>query len=170
MHIGVYVVYLFHWLCIEYKDPVPTVPLETGNLLSMSVHTHTLQLWQVTYWAILWEHNDIKSHNTRAQRAHTPGVPCTVHITFAVTTWTYAVDNLYLHVRGQSCAWAESTCICIVLVGTVNGCGYDGQLKYTICDICRPCHLILSILKPVFHQLQQICCTYESIRCLDVKI
>ena len=31
----------------------------------------------------------------------------------------------------------------------VDGHGYDGQLKYTICDACRSCHLILSILKPV---------------------
>ena len=40
-------------------------------------------------------------------------------------------------------AWAESTCICICIVGMVDGYGYDGQLKYTICDVCRPCHLIL---------------------------
>ena len=33
------------------------------------------------------------------------------------------------------------------IVGTVDGHGYDGQLKYTlmICDGCRPCHSILSI-------------------------
>ena len=37
-----------------------------------------------------------------------------------------------------------------LIVGTVDGRGYDGQLKYTICDACRPCHSILSILKPVF--------------------
>ena len=42
------------------------------------------------------------------------------------------------------------------IVGMVDGCGYDGQLEYTICDIHRPYHLILSILKPVLRQLRQI--------------
>ena len=79
----------------------------------------------------------------------------------------HVVNVLHLHVRGQLCAWAESTCMCIL--GKVNWRGYGGQLKYTICDACRPCHSILSILKPVFRQLQQIC-TYESLRCLDLKI
>ena len=31
----------------------------------------------------------------------------------------------------------------------INGLGYDYQQKYTICDACRLCHSILSILKPV---------------------
>ena len=83
-------------------------------------------------------------------------------------TLTYAIDDLYLHIWGQSCAWAESTCICIV--GTVDGRDYDGQLKYTICDTCRPYHSILSTLKPVSCQLRQIHCTYQSLRCLDLKI
>ena len=38
----------------------------------------------------------------------------------------------------------------LCIMGIVNGCGYDGQHKCTICDTCRPCHLILSTLKPVF--------------------
>ena len=33
--------------------------------------------------------------------------------------------------------------------------------KYTICDTCRLCHLILSILKPIFCQIQQIRCTHK---------
>ena len=33
---------------------------------------------------------------------------------------------------------------------------------YTVSDDYRPCHLILSILKPVFCQIQQICFTYNS--------
>ena len=36
------------------------------------------------------------------------------------------------------------------MVGMVDGCSYDSQLKYTVCDTCRPCHSILSVLKPVF--------------------
>ena len=37
------------------------------------------------------------------------------------------------------------------VVDKVDGhSGYDGQLKYSICDACRSCHSILSILKPVF--------------------
>ena len=27
----------------------------------------------------------------------------------------------------------------------VDGCGYDGELKYTICDVCRPCHSIVTL-------------------------
>ena len=38
------------------------------------------------------------------------------------------------------------------IVGTVDGCGYDGQLKCTICDARRPCHSVLNIQKPVFRQ------------------
>ena len=34
------------------------------------------------------------------------------------------------------------------------------------CDACMPCQSILSILKPVF---QQICCTYNSLWCLDLQ-
>ena len=33
-------------------------------------------------------------------------------------------------------------------MGTVDGCGYNSQLKYTVYDACRPCHLILNILEP----------------------
>ena len=65
-------------------------------------------------------------------------------------------------------SYCKHWCICIV--GMVDGCGCDGLLKYTICNVCRLCHLILSILKPVYRQLQQIRCTYESPRCLDLKI
>ena len=56
------------------------------------------------------------------------------------------------------------------IVGTVNGCGHNSQLKYTIYDACGPCHSILSILEPVFCQLRQIRWTFESLRYLDVKI
>ena len=35
-------------------------------------------------------------------------------------------------------------------MGTADGCGYNGQQKYTTGDVCRPCHSILSVLKPVF--------------------
>ena len=55
-------------------------------------------------------------------------------------------------------------------MGTVDGCGYEGQLKYTICDACRPSLSNLSMLKPVFHQNRHICCAYNSLRCLDVEI
>ena len=55
-------------------------------------------------------------------------------------------------------------------MGTVDGCGYDDQLKYTLCDAYRPCHSILRILKPFIRQLRQICCIFESLRCLNLKI
>ena len=35
---------------------------------------------------------------------------------------------------------------------------------------CRLCHSILSALKPVFWRLRQICCYYNSLRCLDFQI
>ena len=113
-------------------------------------------------------HNYFKQ--TRALRAHTPRSLHAQHILHlhCHATWTYAVNDLSLHVWGQSCAWAESTCICIV--GTANGHGCNGQLKYTICDACRQWHSILSILKLVYRQLQQIRYTYESLGCLDLKI
>ena len=113
-------------------------------------------------------HNYFKK--TRALRAHTPRTLHAQHISHlhCHATWTYAVDDLSLHVWGQSCAWAESICICIV--GMADGHGCDGQLKYTICDACRPWHSILSILKLVYRQLRQIRYTYESLGCLDLKI
>ena len=53
---------------------------------------------------------------------------------------------------------------------TVKRCGYDGQQKHTICDACRPCHLIRSTVRPVFYQIRQIFRAYKSLRCLDVEI
>ena len=54
-------------------------------------------------------------------------------------------------------------------MGTDDGCGCDGQLKCTICDGCRTCHSILSILKSVFRQIH-IRYAYKLLRCLDVEI
>ena len=63
------------------------------------------------------------------------------------------------------------TCITHSTAGTVDGCGYDGQLKCTTCDAYNKlCHSILSILKPVFCQIQHICCAYNSLWCLDLHI
>ena len=86
---------------------------------------------------------------TRALRAHTPRAPCClvlkclhVHVSAASCNFghNYIVDDLYLDIRGQLCAWAEGCCM--LIVGTVEGCGYDGQQNDTICDSCRPCHSI----------------------------
>ena len=33
------------------------------------------------------------------------------------------IDNLYLYIRGQLCTWAG----CILIMGRVDGCGYDSQ-------------------------------------------
>ena len=55
----------------------------------------------------------------------------------------------------------------------VDGCGYDSQLKCTICEACRLYHSILSILDPEASfspKLRQIRCTFESLRCLNPKI
>ena len=58
----------------------------------------------------------------------------------------YAVDDYCLHVRivrpvkWMSREQRKSTCI----VCTIVGHGYNGQQKYTICDACRPCHVLNS--------------------------
>ena len=64
--------------------------------------------------------------------------------------------------------YSPAACIFNSTVGTADGRGYNGQQKYAICDACRPCHSILSILKPVFRQIRQIHCTYmyNTLRCL----
>ena len=113
-------------------------------------------------------HNYFKQ--TRALRAHTPRALHAQHISHLhyYATWTYAVDDLSLHV--QSCSWAESTMSCICIVGMVYGRGCNGQLKYTICDACRPCHSILNILKPVYCQLWQIRCIAQVPRSQDLAI
>ena len=38
---------------------------------------------------------------------------------------------------------------------TVDGCGRDGQEKYAICDACRQCHSILSILSQFFNEFDR---------------
>ena len=66
---------------------------------------------------------------------------------------------------GQLCTWAQCPQHAYAyIVSMVDGCGYDGQQKFTICDACRLCHLILSIVKPNFRWIQQTCCTYISLR------
>ena len=37
----------------------------------------------------------------------------------------------------------------------------------TICDVCRLSHLILSILKPVFHQIQLVSYAYNLLWLLN---
>ena len=54
---------------------------------------------------------------------------CCPWICSIMQLWIYFVDDLYtyIHIRaGQLCLWAEA--YCILIVGTVEGCGYDGQL------------------------------------------
>ena len=58
----------------------------------------------------------------------------------------------------------------LVLMGKVDGRGYDGQQKDTICDVCEPCQKIRSKIKPVFRWFRLIGYTYELLGCLDVKI
>ena len=56
-------------------------------------------------------------------------------------------------------------------MGTVNGVAImvkKNTLFVTL--IYRLCHSILSILKPVFRQIQQIHCIYNLLRCLDCQI
>ena len=64
----------------------------------------------------------------------------------------------------QLCAWAE------VLVGKVDGCGYNGQQKDTICDVRGRCQTIWSIFKPVCHWFWLIGYAYKVPRCRDMAI
>ena len=114
-----------------------------------STHTHVLS-------TILYH-----KQPTRALRAHicTPRAPCMLSAA-CMQLWTYTVHDLYLHIEG----W------CILIAVSVEGCGYNGQQKYTICDACRSCHSIRSTVRLVFRQIQQICCAYELLMCLDVEI
>ena len=50
------------------------------------------------------------------------------------------------------------------VVGMVDGRGYDGRQKDTICDIRGPCLTIRNTFKPVCRY------AYELLRCLDVEI
>ena len=54
-----------------------------------------------------------------------------VHPVSTSLSCRFIVDDLYLHVRGQLCAWAESTwscyTLCTCIVSMVDGCGYDCQ-------------------------------------------
>ena len=74
------------------------------------------------------------------------------------------VDNHYLLMLGQLCAWAESTW---PAVGTVDRHGHQ---KGTICDTCGLCQRNRSILKPIFCQFRWILCAYMSLRYLDLKM
>ena len=54
----------------------------------------------------------------------------------------------------------------IVLVSTVDGCGYDGQQKDAIYDVRGQCQTIRSTLKLVFRSFRMIGYAYELLRCL----
>ena len=56
------------------------------------------------------------------------------------------------------------------IMGMFNVCGCNVQLKHIVCDICRPCQLILSMLKPVFHHLRHIRCAYNFLWCLYLQV
>ena len=58
----------------------------------------------------------------------------------------------------------------VLLVCMVDGRGYNRQQKSTICDTCRPCHSILSVLKPASCQIRWNHCAYVSLRRLNIKI
>ena len=78
--------------------------------------------------------------------------------------------NVWQSLPGILCAWAENTW---PAVGTVYGCGYDGQQIATICDDHGPCQTIRSILKPVFLPILTylLCLQFSQMpRCPDLAI
>ena len=95
-------------------------------------------------------------------------------ITFLV--YLHALEEAWrpLPTNVRSVTMYMSTCTimqyALCIMGMVDGCGYHGQHKCTICEACRPCHSILSILKPVFCPIRLFCCSYKLLRCLDLQI
>ena len=117
--------------------------------------------------------------------------PQTVHFQFnqklkraRVLKSTYPVHTLHLHAGAiimqlrhmlvmtitytYEASWEHEHILLHAFMHNVYG--YDDQHKCTICDTCRPCNSILNILKPAFHWNRQICCIYNSFRCLDLQI
>ena len=61
----------------------------------------------------------------------------------------------------------------LVGMGTVDGCGYDGQQKDVICDVRGPCQICERFevhSSQFFRWFQLIGYAYESLRCLHVEI
>ena len=56
------------------------------------------------------------------------------------------------------------------VVGMVDGRGYDGRQKDTICDIRGPCLTNRSTFKPVCRWFRLIGHIYKLLRCLDIEI
>ena len=54
-------------------------------------------------------------------------------------------------------------------VGTVDGCGHDGQQTDAICDTHGPYQTIQSAFKPVFRRLRLIGYTYKLPRLLSPR-
>ena len=92
---------------------------------------------------------------------------------------TCVIDDLYpIHMRPVVHMSREYIYIVLLhilrIVGMATGMVTMAKKSHTICDACRLCHLIRSILKPVFHQLQQTNLLYLQVtkvpRSLDLMI
>ena len=79
--------------------------------------------------------------------------------------WIFRLSCMLLTIFTYLC---EVSCTCAHECAPSQSCIM--QHKCTIFDACRLCHSILSALKPVFHRIRQICCYYNSLRCLDFQI
>ena len=83
--------------CLPYEFPIVSnndEPSQTADFLNFKTVKAVLNL-HIIYMTLVV----IVLTVTRALRTHTPHVPCTAYI--ASTTWTYAVDDFYLHIPGQ---------------------------------------------------------------------
>ena len=126
-------------------------------------HAVNLYLYTVA-WTL---HTELLLHknNYRALQRTYPARCISASIWEQALIYTHVfVDNLYLGMLGQLCAWAESTWLA---VGRVDR---RGQQKRTICNARGPCQRNWSILKPVFRRFRQIHCAYESLRYLDLEM
>ena len=127
----------------------------------MWVKAHYIQSYITT--TLSWFHMTIITVHNYIPHVHLHGIITQLGHNMLLMTFTCTYEANCVHEHKAQCQCSIHICI----VGMVDGCGYDSQPKYTICDTCRPCHSILSILKPVFRWIQQIGCAY---RCLDLQI
>ena len=59
----------------------------------------------------------------------------------------------------------------MLIVGGVDGCGYDGQQNTLVVTIIgRATWFKAQWSRPVLRQIGQICCAYELLRYLNVEI
>ena len=149
------------------------MPAKLQNALARSsCYSHYVQQWchpikdtsMICQWLLpcntqrsgVWKPISI-INKRELSRAHTPRAASACIWTLQEQHWSTCmcfVDDLFLRMLGELCAWAESTW---PAVGAVDR---RGQQKFTVCDARGPCQRNRSILKPLFRRFRRIHCAY----------